>query len=83
MQALVCVGNREVGAFVRMGMLQAPERDFASPHLYTSISFPSVISPFFLFPFPFPSFTLFRELQRAQIFIDGTWWNMETAGQSV
>lgn len=82
-QAPVRVGGGKAWAFCEDGALQAPERDFAFPHLYLSISFPSVSPPFPLFPFSFPSFTPFRELQPAQIFIDSTWWNMETAGQSV
>lgn len=80
MQSPVRVGGRKVGAFWEDGAPQAPERDFALPHLYLSISFPSVSPPFsplsiLFFPHSLPSESCNQ--RRSLLTVHGGTWKQQ------
>lgn len=79
MQAPVCVGGRKVWAFCEDGAPQAPEQDFALPHLYLSISFPSVSPPFSPLSI---LFSFIHSLQRVATSADLYWQYMVEHGNS-
>lgn len=80
----VCVNETEAWAFCEdRGILGTWAALHFAPFL--PLHFPSFIPPLFSFPSLSFSFihSLHWESQWTQIFIDSTWKNMETAGQSV